>query len=193
MQIPVCLFSMPSGETLTLRSTHPDDAASLLCHQQITSGETDFMARYPEECTGTLAAMQERLHLLEQHPCSFTVTAFCGDRVVGDLMVTPVRPHIKYLHRAQLGMAIQRAYWGAGLGRRMLTLAILQARKNGFEQLELGVFSDNTRAIHLYESCGFHAWGTQPRAFKLKDGTYRDEIMMVRFFDESACKKEERT
>ena len=62
-----------------------------------------------------------------------------------------------------------------------------------FEQLELGVFSDNARAIHLYESCGFHAWGTQPRAFKLKDGTYRDEIMMVRFFDESACEEEERT
>ena len=193
MQIPVSLFSMPSGEILTLRSTHPDGAASLLCHQQITSGETDFMARYPEECTGTLAAMQERLHLLEQHPCSFTVTVFCGDRVVGDLMVTPVRPHMKYRHRAQLGLFIQRAYWGAGLGRRMLTLAIGQARKNGFEQLELGVFSDNARAIHLYESCGFHAWGTQPRAFKLKDGTYRDEIMMVRFFDESACKKEERT
>lgn len=157
MQIPVSLFSMPSGETLTLRSTHPDDAASLLCHQQITSGETDFMARYPEECTGTLAAMQERLH------------------------------------RAQLGMAIQRDYWGAGLGRRMLTLAIGQARKNGFEQLELGVFCDNTRAIHLYESCGFHAWGTQPRAFKLKDGTYRDEIMMIQFLNEAPCKREGHT
>lgn len=129
MQIPVSLFSMPSGETLTLRSTHPDDAASLLCHQQITSGETDFMARYPEECTGTLAAMQERLHLLEQHLCSFTVTAFCGDRVVGDLMVTPVRPHIKYL----------------------------------------------------------------PRAFKLKDGTYRDEIMMIQFLNEAPCKREGHT
>ena len=85
MQIPVSLFSMPSGKTLTLRSAHPDDAASLLSHQQLISGETHFLARYPEECTGTLAAMQERLHLLEQHPCSFTVTAFCGDQAVGNL------------------------------------------------------------------------------------------------------------
>ena len=53
-------------------------------------------------------------------------------------------------------------------------------RANGFEQLELGVYSDNARAIHLYEKFGFERYGIQPRAFKLKDGTYRDEIIMVK-------------
>ena len=40
--------------------------------------------------------------------------------------------------------------------------------------------SDNARAIHLYEKVGFERYGIQPRAFKLKDGTYRDEIIMVK-------------
>lgn len=44
----------------------------------------------------------------------------------------------------------------------------------------LTVRSDNARAIHLYEKVGFERYGIQPRAFKLKDGTYRDEIIMVK-------------
>ena len=61
-----------------------------------------------------------------------------------------------------------------------MQLAIGQTRANGFEQLELGVYSDNSRAIHLYEKFGFERYGIQPRAFKLKDGTFRDEIIMVK-------------
>ena len=42
------------------------------------------------------------------------------------------------------------------------------------------MYSDNSRAIHLYEKFGFERYGIQPRAFKLKDGTSRDEIIMVK-------------
>ena len=65
----------------------------------------------------------------------------------------------------------------------MLDIALEQAKKNGFEQVELGVFEDNLRAIHLYKKCGFKKVGIQPRAFKLKDGTYRDEVQMVHIFN----------
>lgn len=80
----------------------------------------------------------------------------------------------------------------------MLELALEQAWENGFEQLELGVFSDNERAIRLYEKYGFQKTGVSPRAFKLKDGTYRDEILMVRmkkedffFYDTEDLENEE--
>ena len=79
-----------------------------------------------------------------------------------------------------MGISVRKEYWGCGLGSYLMQLAIDQTRTNGFEQLELGVFSDNTRAIHLYEKVGFERCGTIPHAFKLKDGTYRDEIMMVK-------------
>ena len=64
----------------------------------------------------------------------------------------------------------------------MLQVAQEQAEKNGFEQMELGVFADNPRPIHVYEKSGFHKVGVQPHAFKLKDGSYVDEIEMVKFF-----------
>ena len=46
-------------------------------------------------------------------------------------------------------------------------------------EVKQSVFADNDRAIHLYEKYGFKKYGIQPNAFKLKDGTYRDEIIMV--------------
>ncbi len=44
-----------------------------------------------------------------------------------------------------------------------------QAKANGFEQVELGVYSDNDRARHMYRKMGFREYGMNPRAFKLKD------------------------
>ena len=110
MRIAETAYPLPDGRVLTIRSAEPKDAASLALHRCITSGETPFMARYPEECTRDA-----------------------------------------------------------------------EARENGFEQIELGVFADNVCAIHLYQSLGFEDFGCTPRAFRLKDGTYHDERMLVKF------------
>ena len=52
-------------------------------------------------------------------------------------------------------------------------------RQSSFEQLELTVFADNERAIRLYEKAGFVKTGVLPRAYRLKDGSYHDEVQMV--------------
>ncbi|WP_455014352.1 N-acetyltransferase family protein [Hominenteromicrobium sp.] len=54
------------------------------------------------------------------------------------------------------------------------------ARRMGFGQIELGVFSCNGRAKRLYEKMDFVCCGTTPRAVRYKDGSYDDEIMMVK-------------
>ena len=105
---------------------------------------------------------------------------FDGEEQVGDVAVCCVKNALKTRHRAVMGISIEQKYWGCGLGSYLMQLAVDQTRANGFEQLELGVYSDNARAIHLYEKFGFERYGIQPRAFKLKDGTYRDEIIMVK-------------
>ena len=139
------------------------------------------MARDPEDGQVDAERTRAALEAIERSPKDFHVTAFLGDEVIGDLGVTQVRPHVKYAHRGYLGMSIRAKHTGMGLGSFLLKTALEQAEENGFEQVELGVFSDNARAIHVYEKAGFTAYGRTPRAFKLKDGTYRDEIIMVRF------------
>lgn len=179
MKITPCAFQLPNGELLTVRSLCTEDAEALEVFRCATYSETHFMARYPEECT-SLEAVQKGLAGSESSALNFEVGAFSGTKLVGKFGVAQVRPHIKYRHRAVMGISVLKEAWGGGLGSFLMQLAVDQAKANGFEQLELGVCSDNARAIHLYEKFGFERCGTMPHAFKLKDGTYRDEIMMVK-------------
>ena len=173
-------FKLPSGEVLTVRSLCAEDAEALSAFRYATFSETHFLARYPEECKQNLEAMRKGLAGSESSALNFEVGAFAGKKLAGEFGVAQVRPHLKYRHRAGMGISVLKDYWGCGLGSYLMQLAIDQTRANGFEQLELGVYSDNSRAIHLYERFGFERYGIQPRAFKLKDGTYRDEIIMVK-------------
>lgn len=179
MKIVPRAFQLPNGEMLTVRSLCADDAEALNAFRLATYRETHFMARYPED-GASLEAMQKGLAGSEASALNFEVGAFAGEKLVGEFGVAQVRPHIKYRHRAVMGISVRKEYWGCGLGSFLMQLAVAQAKANGFEQLELGVYSDNPRAIHLYEKSGFERCGTIPHAFKLKDGTYRDEIMMVK-------------
>ena len=179
MKITPRAFQLPNGELLTVRSLCAEDAEALNAFRLATYRETHFMARYPEECT-SLEAVQKGLAGSESSALNFEVGAFSGTKLVGEFGVAQVRPHIKYRHRAGMGISVLKEAWGCGLGSFLMQLAVDQAKANGFEQLELGVYSDNARAIHLYEKFGFERYGIQPRAFKLKDGSYRDEIIMVK-------------
>ncbi len=179
MKIVPRAFQLPNGEMLTVRSLCAEDAEALNAFRYAIYSETYFMARYPEE-GANLEAMQNWLEGYVESPVNFEVGVFDGEEQVGDVGVAQLRPHIKYRHRAVMGISVLKEYWGCGLGSYLMQLAIDQTRANGFEQLELGVYSDNSRAIHLYEKFGFERYGIQPRAFKLKDGSYRDEIIMVK-------------
>ena len=179
MQIAPREYKLPNGIVLTVRSLCADDAEALSAFRNATYSETHFMARYPEE-GASLEAMRNGLAGSGESPVNFEVGTFAGEKLVGEFGVAQVRPHIKYRHRAVMGISVRKDHWGCGLGSFLMQLAVDQTRANGFEQLELGVYSDNTRAIHLYEKFGFACCGTMPHAFKLKDGTYRDEIMMVK-------------
>lgn len=174
-------IQLKNGTAVTLRSPEASDAAAVNEHRRITSEETYFMARYPEELNFDGEAMKAQLDTVNRDDRDFGISAFYDGRLVADCRVSKLGPHIKYRHRGYFGISIQKEFWGQGLGTAMLREAIRIAGENGFEQLELGVFSDNPRAVHVYEKAGFQVCGVQPRAFKLKDGTYRDEIMMVKF------------
>ena len=169
-----------NDKIIEIRSALPEDAEKLKALREATAAETHFMARYPEDGDFDLDKMRNGIESMRDSERDYLVTAFLGDEIVGDLGVTLVRPHMKYLHRAYLGMSIRQKCTGMGLGSFMMEIALAQAKMNGFEQVELGVFSDNERAQGLYRKYGFKEYGRTPRAFKLKDGTYRDEIIMVR-------------
>ena len=183
MRINEQKYILPDGREILIKSAGPEDALKVKLHREATSAETHFMAREPEDGQFNLEKITEILGSVAESDRDFMVSAYFEDELIGDLGVTLIRPHIKYLHRAYLGMSIRQMYTGMGLGSFMMQIALKQARANGFEQVELGVYSDNDRARHMYKKMGFKEYGMNPRAFKLKDGTYRDEIIMANIFE----------
>ena len=174
---------LPDGREVTIKSAGPEDAMKVKLLREASAAETHFMAREPEDGPFYLERVKEILGSMSESDREFMVSAYIGDELIGDLGVTLIRPHVKYLHRAYLGMSIRLKYTGMGLGSFMMQVALEQAKANGFEQVELGVYSDNDRARHMYKKMGFKEYGMNPRAFKLKDGTYRDEIIMANIFE----------
>lgn len=179
MYIKAKAVYLKNGQKLILRSPDMFDAEQLLEHMRITSAETDFMSRYPEEITVSVENEARFLQMIENDVDNFMLAAYIDDRMVGNAGVTRVQENIKYRHRATFGISLQEEVCGLGLGTLMLQEVLKVVEQTAFEQLELTVFEDNTRAIRLYEKAGFQKVGIMPRAYRLKDGSYHDEVQMV--------------
>lgn len=171
--------TLKNGQVIILKSPEVFDAEQLLSHMRITSAETEFMSRYPEEITVSAEAQARYLQMIENDPDGFMLAAYFGDRLVGNAGVTRARESFKYRHRANVGISLQAEVCGLGLGTIMLQEILEQVKQTSLEQLELTVFADNVRAIRLYEKVGFVKVGVMPRAYRLKDGSYHDEVQMV--------------
>jgi putative acetyltransferase len=77
-------------------------------------------------------------------------------------------------------MAVHDAYAGRGVGRALMAALVDQADLwLNIKRLELTVWSDNDRAIALYERFGFEREGLMC-AYGWRDGAYADALAMAR-------------
>ncbi|MGN9844777.1 N-acetyltransferase family protein [Nonomuraea sp. H19] len=85
-----------------------------------------------------------------------------------------------FTHSAELGkiMAHPDAR-GLGLGRRVVTALIDDARDAGIETLTLRVRGNNHGAIELYESFGFREWGRLPNVIEVGPLRFDDVNMFL--------------
>jgi L-phenylalanine/L-methionine N-acetyltransferase len=123
---------------------------------------------------------RKRLETQVVDPLQIHIVAFHGVELIGSAGLHPVTGSLRTRHVASLGMCVAPAWWGRGVGtelmRRLLDWADHWA---GLLRIELGVFSDNARAIALYRKFGFELEGTQ-RAWALREGVFTDSLMMAR-------------
>ncbi len=97
--------------------------------------------------------------------------------------------HLRERHKARFGIAVQRAYWSMGIGRKLMEAMIAWCRRRGLVKIELTVDTGNQRALSLYGSLGFVTEGTLRKSSRLGDGTYRDAYAMALFLDNSEAEK----
>ena len=169
---------LKDGTVCLLRSAAGEDAEEVLRVFNLTHGQTEFLLTYPEE--NSFTPEEERKFLEKQADSANTVEicAFVDGRLAGNAGIEPVGGRIKVKHRAEFGIAIDRAYWGRGIGRA-LTLACLEcARKAGFTQVELNAVAENEGALALYRSVGFVEFGRNPKGFRTRDGRWQELVYM---------------
>lgn len=80
-----------------------------------------------------------------------------------------------------MAIALLKEYWNQGIGTRLFQEMIRIAEENeNILQMELEFIEGNSRARALYEKMGFSIAGIHPDAIRLKDGTLRNEYLMIR-------------
>ena len=83
-------------------------------------------------------------------------------------------------HAGSIGMAVHDAYAGRGAGSALMAALVGQADNwLNLKRLELNVWSDNSRAMALYERFGFEREGVF-RNYAWRDGAYADSVAMAR-------------
>lgn len=120
----------------------------------------------------------ERADWIRQSPTERTLVADLDGEPVGVLGL--VLHQRRRSHVGSLGMAVRRDLQGQGIGRLLMAAAVdLADNWYNLRRLELEVYTDNSRAIRLYQSFGFEIEGTM-RAFGFRLGQYVDAYKMAR-------------
>jgi RimJ/RimL family protein N-acetyltransferase len=101
-----------------------------------------------------------------------------GARVVGSAHLTG-GDLAASLHRAQLGVGLERPYRGQGWGRKLVQTSIAWARMQPeLAWIDLGYFEGNAPAAALYSKLGFVETGRVRDLFRV-DGLSIDDVQMT--------------
>lgn len=77
-------------------------------------------------------------------------------------------------------LSVLPARRGRAAGKALMQEMIARAKQMvGLEQLHLSVVTTSLAAHHLYRSPGFQVYGTEPRALKLDEQYWDEDLMML--------------
>jgi len=173
-------ITLKNGQTATLQTPDVQDAAKLLAYIKKACGETDFLARYPEEWNIGIEQEEAWINRLRTAAGTLDISCYIDGAIIGNCEIN-FMPGLKTAHRATIAIAILKEYWGLGIGSAMFEQLIAAAQQRGTEIMELELIRGNERALRLYEKFGFRIVSERPNAYKLKDGTYLSEIYMQKY------------
>lgn len=169
-----------TGKEIELRNAVVQDAEALIEYLKKTNAESPYLICEPEEITLSIEQEKEIIIGKEKSERELLLLAFENGRHIGNVSLMSVGTSIRYKHRCCIAIALYKKYHGRGIGRQMLNTILDVAKKNGYTQAELEVVTENSGAVHLYESLGFHKYGQLPNSMRYKDGRTVDSFLMVK-------------
>ena len=174
-------FHSKLGEEIIIRYPLWEDLDELIRYINKISAEDTYITFSGETITrdeeiGYLTSCFRNM----EHGNSVILFAACGAQIIGTCSVDRVFTHRKRaLHVGSFGITVEREFRGKGVGFMMGKTVIEEAknRMRGIEQVVLDVYSENEKAIKMYEKLGFKKAGSIPNGLKYKD-RYLDDVKM---------------
>lgn len=103
---------LKDGAKCLLRGAGEADAAEVLRTFDLTHAETDYFLTYPEENSFTVQEEAKFLKARSESKNAIEIAAFVDARIAGTAGTDPIDDKEKIRHRADFGIAIEKAYWG---------------------------------------------------------------------------------
>jgi RimJ/RimL family protein N-acetyltransferase len=149
-----------------IRPTQADDAWAMAELFASVAGERDGIATEPPVDIGERAAVFAG-------SAAESVVADADGQIIGMVHIEVSRHGF-----GELGMLVDRAWRGRGVGSALVAAAIGWAGSHGLHRLSLEVFAHNTAAIALYRRCGFVEEGRRAQQYRRANGELWDSIVM---------------
>ena len=171
------------GETVTLRALKWEDLEDCVVFINDLVGEKDaepnlgIMADRKQTREEEAEWLANQLTGIEKGNIVSVVAEVRG-RLVGNGSVTK-GSYEDTRHHGYLGIAISKKHRDRGIGLEMMRTLVRESRRAGLKTVQLEVFANNPRAIHVYERTGFKESGRIPKKM-LRSGKFIDSIVMTR-------------
>ena len=168
------------GRNVILRNAEISDAEDLIRYLKVTTSETPFLIREPDEVRLTREQEENFIRNNIDAERELLLIATVDGKHIGNCSLMSVGSYKRYAHRCDIAIALYQEFCGCGVGTKMMRTVLDLAKEAGYEQAELEVISDNKRAIALYRKLGFEKFGCFPRNMKYADGTYSNADWMMK-------------
>jgi L-amino acid N-acyltransferase YncA len=143
----------------------------LIFHEVVSAGDT---YAYPPDTT------RDQALALWFPGGGWTFVAEQAGSIIGTYVMKANQPG-QGSHTANCGYMVPRAASGRGVGEALCRHSMDEARRLGFLAMQFNfVVSTNTRAVALWQRCGFTIVGTLPGAFRHPAQGFVDAYVMHR-------------
>jgi ribosomal protein S18 acetylase RimI-like enzyme len=174
-------FGTKNGITIILRSSKWEDLDNAVEYVNALATESEqdqgFGIVIEKQTIETEAKWLAGKLVRIEEGSQVSVVAESDGKIVGNTEVDRGGGQVVKYH-GTLGISVAKEFRDLGIGSELIKTAIDECRKAGFRTIELRVFSNNSRAMHLYEKIGFKRAGVIPKKIH-RNGKFLDEVTMA--------------
>ena len=105
------------GREIILRNAEVSDSAALIEYLKITTGETPYLIREPEEVTITLEQEEKFIESKLNDKKELMLIATIDGKHIGNCSLMSIAPYKRYAHRCEIAIALYQEYCGCGIGK----------------------------------------------------------------------------